>query len=66
MAASSGDRVKLTGRVTLDVEATVPADKLEDEEHAENILKGGFYDTATHGIAVEVVGMERRPGGTDA
>lgn len=56
--------VRVSGTVTLDVEATVPADELEDEQHAENILKGGFFDTRTKGIAVEVDAMERRPGRT--
>lgn len=53
--------VRIRGRVTLEVESIVPEEKLQSEEHAANILKGGYYRTQTTGIDVEVDSIEDVP-----
>jgi len=52
------EQIRIDGRVILDVEAIVPANKFQGEEHAANILKGGYYDFRTKGIGVEVDTIE--------
>lgn len=52
------EQLLITGRVILDVEAIVPERKLQGEEHAANILKGGYYDHRTIAIVVEVDAIE--------